>query len=523
MSYTISSQIIVRISIVIIALFVRSDNAATETNTPHQSSGLSSNLWWKIMMYAALVFIALAGLEQLYLRQKKGNIPGPRFTLPFIGSSLEMIRYPYQFWLKQHKQAEARGVTWNYIFGRFIMLCTKVKYSRVPFIKNSKSEFVTALHPNAGAVFNEKSMILMPAGPEHTAIRRSFIKLFTRKAISVYLGIQDEVARSCIQTWLKRAGEEFDLRDSLREFNAKSSHTVFVGPYLKDPEHFQQLMIIMGQGFTSVPINFPGSGVWRTHRARKEVEGILEVAVRQSKENMYNGKSPNCLLDFWTLNILDEIKEAEENSRPPPEYSSDFKMAITIMDFLFAAQDASTASLAQSVALMSDYPQVLAKVREEQERINPNKEIMTYEVLKELTYTQQVAKEILRFRPPLPWFAHVPAEDVHIDEKCVVPKGTYFFSSIISACREGFVDPEKFDPDRFGPERQEHVKHCTNYLVFGAGPHRCAGREYAVNHMIVFLSVLSTTCTWKRRRTLKSDEAEYLPTAYPADLLITFN
>ena len=61
---------------------------------------------------------------------------------------------------------------------------------------------------------------------------------------------------------------------------------------------------------------------------------------------------------------MDEIREAEENSKPPPEYSSDLKMAITVMDFLFAAKDASTASLAQSVTLMSDYPQVLTKVCE---------------------------------------------------------------------------------------------------------------------------------------------------------------
>ena len=131
---------------------------------------------------------------------------------------------------------------------------------------------------------------------------------------------------------------------------------------------------------------------------------------------MRNGKTPNCLLDFWTVSILDEVAEAEKNGQPPPEYSSDFKMAITTMDFLFAAQDASTASLAQSVALMSDYPDTLAKVREEQERVNPNKELMTYELLKEMTYTRQVAKEILRFRPPLPWFAHVPAKDIQIDD-----------------------------------------------------------------------------------------------------------
>ena len=483
----------------------------------------SSVSWLRIVGYTTLAVIAIAGLEQLYLFRKKGYYPGPRFTLPFIGSTMNIIRHPYKFWLKEHQRAQATGISWNYVFGKFIMLCTKVKYSRIPFIKNSESEFVSAVHPNAAAVFNKKSMVLMPSGPQHTAIRQSFIKLFTCKAISAYLSIQDEIARESIQAWMQHAGDELDLREYLREFNAKSSHTAFLGPYLKDLEHFQRLMTTMGQGFSSLPINFPGSGIWYTVRARKEVESILEAVVRHSKENMRNGEKPQCLLDFWTQNILNEIAETEENGQSSPVYSSDFKMAITIMDFLFAAQDASTSSLAQSVALMSDYPDILAKVREEQERVNPKKEIMTYELLKELTYTRQVAREILRFRPPVPMWAHVSAKDNQLEEGCIIPKGTYVFSSITSACREGFVDPSKFDPDRFGPERQEHVKYCTNYLVFGAGPHMCAGKEYAVNHIIVFLSVLSTTATWKRRRTPRSDEIEYLPSAYPADLLITFD
>ena len=484
---------------------------------------LSSIPWLSIAGYTALIVIALAVLEQLYLYRKKGRFSGPRFTLPFIGSTFAIVRHPYQFWLREHKQAKVTGISWNYVFGKFIMLFTKVKYSRIPFVKNSESEFVSAVHPNAAAVFNKKSILLMPSGPEHTAIRQSFIKLFTRKAISTYIGIQHKIARECIQEWLKHAGKELDLREYLREFNAKSSHTAFLGPYINDMRSFQSLMTTMGQGFSSLPINFPGSGVWHTVQARKTVEGILESAVRQSKENMRNGKKAQCLLDFWTQNIFNEMSEADEKGLPPPEYSSDFKMAITIMDFLFAAQDASTSSLAHSVALMSDHKDVLKKVREEQERVNPNMEIMSYEMLKELTYTRQVAREILRFQPPVPMWAHVSAKDNHLEDGLVIPKGTYVFSSITSACREGFSDPEKFDPDRFGLERQEHVKYGKNYLVFGAGPHMCAGREYAVNHIIVFLSVLSTSCTWKRRRTPKSNEVEYLPSAYPADLLITFD
>ena len=102
---TMSSQFAILIAAIIVALLVKLDHAESEANAllPTKAALLSVS-WWKIAGCAALVVIALAGLEQLYLRQKNGGIPGPRFTLPFgIGASVEMIRHPYQFWLKEHK------------------------------------------------------------------------------------------------------------------------------------------------------------------------------------------------------------------------------------------------------------------------------------------------------------------------------------------------------------------------------------------------------------------------------------
>ena len=68
-------------------------------------------------------------------------------------------------------------------------------------------------------------------------------------------------------------------------------------------------------------------------------------------------------MDFWAQRCLEEVDEAAQNGVPPPGHASDHAMADTVMDFLFASQDASTASLVWTMCLMADHPGVLQKVR----------------------------------------------------------------------------------------------------------------------------------------------------------------
>ena len=67
-------------------------------------------------------------------------------------------------------------------------------------------------------------------------------------------------------------------------------------------------------------------------------------------------------MDYWAQRCLEEMAEAEQAQQPPPEHTRDDHMADTVMDFLFASQDASTASLVWMMCLMAQYPDVLTKV-----------------------------------------------------------------------------------------------------------------------------------------------------------------
>ena len=43
------------------------------------------------------------------------------------------------------------------------------------------------------------------------------------------------------------------------------------------------------------------------------------------------------------------------------------------------------------------------------------------------------------------------------------------------------------------------------------------GYQYAMNHIMAFISIIAATCEWDRIRTDKSDVIVYLPTIYPGD------
>lgn len=78
--------------------------------------------------------------------------------------------------------------------------------------------------------------------------------------------------------------------------------------------------------------------------------------------HVQTGQAPKCLMDFWALRCLEEVREAEAAGEPAPRHTGNPEMADTVMDFLFASQDASTASLVWMIVLMAEHPDVLEKV-----------------------------------------------------------------------------------------------------------------------------------------------------------------
>lgn len=73
---------------------------------------------------------------------------------------------------------------------------------------------VPQVHPSGKNILGEGNLAFMH-GPPHKAIRKSFLSLFTRKALSMYVELQDGIIRRQIHGWLDRPGER-EIRTDIR-------------------------------------------------------------------------------------------------------------------------------------------------------------------------------------------------------------------------------------------------------------------------------------------------------------------
>uniref|UniRef100_A0A7N0VHU8 sterol 22-desaturase n=1 Tax=Kalanchoe fedtschenkoi TaxID=63787 RepID=A0A7N0VHU8_KALFE len=478
-----------------------------------------------ISPYLLSLIALLALLEQLSYLNKKRFLPGPALILPFLGNAVSLVRNPTKFW--EHQSAYAKssplGFSANYLIGRYILFIRSSDISHKVLSNVSPDAFHLIGHPFGKKLFGDQNLIYM-FGQDHKDLRRRMAPNFTPRALSSYISTQQRIIHRHLLSWVELCDmsrpDPIKLRFLVRDMNLETSQTVFVGPYLTpEARHkFKQDYNLFNLGLLSLPFDLPGSSFRKARHAATRLVKTLADCASQSRSNMLTGAEPTCLVDFWMQDLLRET--AEDPNHQPPPHSSDLELGGHLFDFLFAAQDASTSSLLWAVTLLSSHPDILSRVRAEVSNVYTplsSDTLLTYDDLRQLKYTEAVAREVVRYRAPATLAPHVAAQPFQLTETYTVPKGTIVFPSLFESSFQGFTDPTQFDPDRFLDGRQEDRLYKKNYLAFGAGPHQCVGQRYAINHLVLFIAMFTFVVDFERPISDGCDDIEYVPTICPKD------
>lgn len=175
---------------------------------------------------------------------------------------------------------------------------------------------------------------------------------------------------------------------------------VFCGPHISDEAareiNEKYWLITRALELVNFPLAFPGTKVYKAIQARKVAIKFLSLAAERSKISMAAGNEPECMLDAW-------IRELESPTYKGRRDFDNREMAMVLFSFLFASQDALSSALIYGFQHLADYPDILAKVREEQDRVRGGdaEKAITLEMMDEMPYLRAFVKESLRVKPPV--------------------------------------------------------------------------------------------------------------------------
>lgn len=479
---------------------------------------------WTILLTS---FLALCVYDQVIYVINKGSIVGPKFKIwPIMGPFLESMNPKFE----EYKAKWASGpLSCVSVFHKFVVIASTKDLARKAL--NSPMYVKPCVVDVAIKILRPTNWVFMD-GKDHVDYRRSLNGLFTRKALSMYLPPMAEVQDEYLRRFLdfSKDGPK-PYMHQFREFMCAISLRTFCGEYITEDQvkiisdHYYQITEALE--LVNFPVILPFTKPWYGKKVADMTMAIFEDCAAQAKKYIAAGGEPNCTMDAWVKMMLESKKAEEENPdmakterRSLVRMFTNKEISETVFTFLFASQDATSSACTWLFQIISDRPDVMHKIREEQLRLRNNDVTIhaDLDLIDKMEYTHMVVKEALRYRPPVIMVPYVVKKPFPVTPEYTAPKG----SMVIPTLWPALHDPEVYEnPDEFIPERwlegSKANQAQSNWLVFGTGPHVCLGQQYVMMNLVSLMGKAAMLYDWKHTVTEKSEEIRVFATIFPDD------
>ncbi|KZV85576.1 cytochrome P450 [Exidia glandulosa HHB12029] len=345
-----------------------------------------------------------------------------------------------------------------------------------------------------------RTMVLVPDGPEHKAHRRLSHIALNPSAVQAFTKIQTESIRRCIE----RLATTPDYDKEIRVAVARSIVEMVYGIKIEgidDPfvvcadTVFEALgdALVPGRYLADVipmlkliPSWFPGAHFKReAAQVRKELDTMCDFPFSLVKEAMASGTAPYSFVS----SLLDGVKSGSIQG-VPEEFISNVAGTLygggvdttysTILTFLLAA---------------SINPRVQAKAQEEIDRVIGKERLPVFEDRASLPYVRAVVQEAMRFYPTAPvGVARLATKDTVIGGY-FVPKDSVVIPNAWAVSRDpgsSGLPADEFHPERFfnaSPPPDPSV------YAFGVGRRSCVGQTVGENFVFIMIASLLASYT----------------------------
>ena len=302
--------------------------------------------------------------------------------------------------------------------------------------------------------------LLSMDGAEHDDHRRMMNPAFAIGYMDRYLPIMQRIICERTAAWAERGA--VDLYEEARKITfdvaAETLTGLTPGPEVDEFRDLYLAMLRLGN-------NVQDWDEFHREQARLkgEIYGLLAPKIAERRVHPTDD----------VLGMLVQARDKEGNAL------GDEQLIAHTNILLVAGHETSTSMSAWLLYLLSQHPDYLRRVRDEQAALVGD-ETPSLETIQRMKVLENALSEAERMYPPVQYAPRgvVEAFDFHGYH---VPAGTHVFYGIAPShlIPSIFANPTIFDPDRFAPPREEHKKHPYALVGFGGGPRICIGINFA--------------------------------------------
>lgn len=190
-----------------------------------------------------------------------------------------------------------------------------------------------------------------------------------------------------------------------------------------------------------------------------------------------------------------------------------------VMTVLIGGTETTGNTLAWTFHILAEHPEIEERLHAEVDDVLGGR-LPEFGDLPRLDYTRRVLEETLRMYPPAWLLTRTTTRDVVLCGQRITKGTPVFFSSyMLGRNAELFPDPDRYDPDRWLPERSAELPRGA-VVPFGGGKRKCIGDDFGMIETI--LTLASVAARW-RLRSVPGTRISTVPKASlgPGPLLMT--
>ena len=417
--------------------------------------------------------------------------------LPFIGETLSFFS-DRDFNAK--KIAKYGKVYRTNIFGNPTLSMVGAEANN--FLFRNENKYVVSTWPKSTRILLGDLSLAVKNGEFHKSRRQLLYQAFQPRALASYIPTMEAITQQYIDRWLEQ--QELAWYPELRDYTFDIASELLVSTDGGSQTPLGELFETWCAGLFSIPVNLPWTTFGKALRCRRGLlKYIEEIVVKRQKADEPGDDA---------LGLLIKAEDEAGNKLTTAELKDQ------VLLLLFAGHETLTSAVASFCLLTAQHPEVMAKLRAEQVRFK-DVATLTLDTVKEMTYLDMVIKEVMRIIPPVGGGFREVIETFEF-KGYRIPKGWTVQYQIAQTHQDSeiYTENDRFDPERFAPERQEDKQANFAYIPFGGGLRECLGKEFARLEMRIFAARLLQQCQWE----LLPDqnlELVTVPTPHPKDNL----